>query len=398
MKLFWPQNVTFEQAMTSFQQRPLRAPFDKEILDFVQSLSKRFVKMRHFPEIVALGYWLRKSNMQLLHDEWIKQNEHGIVRARGTVFHIAPSNVDTIFVYSWLLSLLAGNRNLIRISTKDQQGIHTLLQVIVEELALAQFENIAQSTMICTYGHEEKMTEWLSLNCHTRVIWGGDETIKAIRNIPLLPLANELTFPDRFSLAVLSAEAILNVDSLHVLAEQFYNDVFWFDQMGCSSPRLVVWVGTTQQIAEAAALFWKSLENIILQKKYQSEAAVQVLKYTTALWLATEEQVSQVYTNRYFSRVKLTQVDESVREKHCGGGLFLEYEAANLLDIAPLVTDKDQTLTYFGFTHEELRQLVQCVASRGLDRIVPVGQGLNFHHIWDGQNFLRSFTRIVTVT
>ncbi len=148
------------------------------------------------------------------------------------MFHIAPSNVDTIFVYSWMLSLLAGNRNIIRISSKEQKGLNVLLQIIIEELTRPEFQKIAQQTIICTYGHEENATAVLSSACQTRVIWGGDVTISAIRSVPLAPLANELTFPDRFSLAVLNSEIIskLNEKELDNLVEQFYNDVFWFDQ------------------------------------------------------------------------------------------------------------------------------------------------------------------------
>ncbi|MFC6804089.1 acyl-CoA reductase [Deinococcus caeni] len=38
---------------------------------------------------------------------------------RGLVFHVPPANVDTIFIYSWLMSVLAGNRNVIRLSSRE---------------------------------------------------------------------------------------------------------------------------------------------------------------------------------------------------------------------------------------------------------------------------------------
>ena len=38
---------------------------------------------------------------------------------RGLVFHVPPANVDTIFVYSWALSALAGNPNVVRISSRS---------------------------------------------------------------------------------------------------------------------------------------------------------------------------------------------------------------------------------------------------------------------------------------
>lgn len=389
MKLFWPANGQFEEALQRLQHAQLNRPFDKEVVDFTQSLSKRFVRMRQFPEIVALGYWLRKANIKQMQARFEKNNELKVIRARGISFHIAPSNVDTIFVYSWMLSLLAGNKNVIRLSSKSE--VNEVLQVILEELP--RFEEVAAQTMICTYGHEENVTARLSQVCHTRVVWGGDTTINAIRQIPLAPLANELVFPDRFSLAVLNAERVneLDEEQLDVLLEKFYNDVFWFDQMACSSPRLVGWVG------KAPKHFWAQFEQKVIAKQYELLAATQVLKYTTSLQLATEGYVNTIEHATYFSRIQLDDVPANVREQHCGGGLFYEYEVKELAELANIIIDKDQTLVYFGFEKTELMELVDHISTRGIDRIVPIGQALNFDGVWDGQNFLVSFTREISI-
>lgn len=389
MKLFWPKVGEFEQVLQAVQAQKTNAPFSEEVLTFTQSLSKRLLKLRHLPEVVALGYWLRKANIKSMQQLFEAENSGKIVRARGLVFHIAPSNVDTIFVYSWMLSLLAGNKNVIRISSKAE--VNELLQVVLEEIA--QCEAIAKTTIICTYSHEEQVTALLSKACHTRVIWGGDETIQAIRQIPLAPLANELAFADRFSLAVLSSERVQMLDeaALDKLLEQFYNDVFWFDQMACSSPRLVVWQG--QSVPE----FWTKFEQKVQQKQYELMAATQVLKYTTSLQLAASEYVQAVEPATYFLRVQLQDVPIGVREQHCGGGLFYEYEVESLSDVARIVSDKDQTLAYYGFDRNELVELVASIQTRGLDRIVPIGQALDFNGVWDGQSFLTSFTREVVM-
>lgn len=396
MNLFWPENIAFESAMEQLSFYKPNKPFDQEVVAFTQALSKRFLRIRELPEIVALGYWLRKANIKDMQTTFEQGTARKKVRARGTVFHIAPSNVDTIFVYSWMLSLLAGNRNIIRISSKEQKGLNVLLQIIIEELTRPEFQKIAQQTIICTYGHEENATAVLSSACQTRVIWGGDVTISAIRSVPLAPLANELTFPDRFSLAVLNSEIIskLNEKELDNLVEQFYNDVFWFDQMACSSPRLIVWSGDNQ---DAINKFWTVFAQKIQQKQYELMAATQVLKYTTSLVLATESVVGNLENGLYFSRVKLSDVPADVRERHCGGGLFYEYTVETLEDLAGVLIDKDQTIAYFGFEREELENLVDAITTRGIDRIVPIGKALEFTGVWDGQSFLTSFTREVII-
>ncbi|MGF0468601.1 acyl-CoA reductase [Lysinibacillus sp. fkY74-1] len=389
MKVFWPKNVNFEDALCNLNRKKLYKPFAEETIAFTQKLSKRFVRIRSMPEVVALGYWLRKSNIKQMQEEFERATRGKVVRGRGTAFHIAPSNVDTIFVYSWMLSLLAGNRNIIRISSKTE--INELLQIILEELP--NFISVAEQTLICTYGHNQNATEVLSLACHTRVIWGGDETIKVIRNIPLAPIANELAFPDRFSLAILNSEKVklLDNEALDALLEKFYNDVFWFDQMACSSPRLVVWIG------EKIETFWTEFERKIQKKQHELLAATQVLKYSTSLQLAAENYVEKVVPITNFSRIKLNDVPVDVREKHCGGGVFFEYEVENLIDLEQIIIDKDQTIAYFGFEQPELEELIESISTRGIDRIVPIGQALNFDGVWDGQSFLTSFTREVII-
>ncbi|MGE7945713.1 acyl-CoA reductase [Lysinibacillus sp. NPDC093688] len=396
MKLFWPKNIEFKVAIEQLSSYKPNLPFDQEIMAFTQALSKRFLRMRELPEVVALGYWLRKANVKEMQTAFEQGAVQKIIRARGTVFHIAPSNVDTIFVYSWMLSLLAGNRNVIRISSKEQNGLNVLLHTIIEELARNEFQKIANQTIICTYGHEENITALLSVACQTRVIWGGDETISAIREIPLAPLANELAFPDRFSLAVLNSEVIFKLDEVQLdsLLDQFYNDVFWFDQMACSSPRLITWCGENQQ---AINRFWSAFEHKIQQKQYELMAATQVLKYTTTLMLATESKVENLKNGTYFSRVTLSDVPVDVRERHCGGGLFYEYKVDKLEELADVLIDKDQTIAYFGFKREELESLVEAISTRGIDRIVPIGKALDFNGVWDGQSFLTSFTREVVI-
>lgn len=397
MQLFWPKDKTFTDALADLKETKPFIPFSVDVLAFTQALSKRLVRMRNMPEIVALGFWLRKANITEMKIAWAVENTDKMVKSRGTVFHIAPSNVDTIFVYSWMLSLLAGNRNVIRMSSKEQGN--DLLEAILVELANPLFQKIANQTIICTYGHEENATEILSELCHTRVIWGGDATIQKIRQIPLAPMANELVFPDRFSLAALSGTQVnqLSDENLNKLLEQFYNDVFWFDQMACSSPRLVTWIGERFEIDSAKARFWSSFEKMVQSKKYELMAATQVLKYTTSLWLATESQVNTVQNEQYFSRIQLTNIPSEARERHCGGGLFFEYDLERLADLAQVIIDKDQTLAYFGFSLSDLHIFIDAIETRGIDRIVPIGQALNFDGVWDGQSFLKSFTREVVI-
>lgn len=388
MKMFWPK-MDFMSAYQHLQQQTTDCIFSKSTIEFTTALSKKFLKMKSVPEIVALGFWLRKANIEQMKNQFLQKKDLSIIKARGTVFHIAPSNVDTIFVYSWILSLISGNRNIIRLSTKTE--LNQLLQLIIEELPNHPF--VAERTLICTYEHTEKVTSLISENCHTRVVWGGDQTIRSIREVPLAPLANELVFADRFSLAVLNGEVIEQLEEkvLSELVEKFYNDAFWFNQMACSSPRLIIW------LKRPSPRFWTALEKKIKEKRYELLAATQMIKYTTALELTTYSTVEQVVSNPYITRIEVDAMKDNIKELHCGNGVFYEVTCLQLHEISTYISDKDQTMSYYGLTQSELMSIIEQINTRGIDRIVPVGQALDFDYIWDGQNFLTSFTREVVL-
>ncbi|RKJ31818.1 acyl-CoA reductase, partial [Butyricicoccus sp. 1XD8-22] len=75
MKLFWPKESTFEQALDHLSKISPFPPFDNNVLTFIQSLSKKLVRMRHLPEIVALGYWLRQSHIKEMESIWKEENK-----------------------------------------------------------------------------------------------------------------------------------------------------------------------------------------------------------------------------------------------------------------------------------------------------------------------------------
>lgn len=405
MRLIWSsqtvrkQGDDWKQVLTGFRSQDLLVPFQPEVLQFVQELSQRLIRKREYPQFVALGFWLRKANVARLYESWMARKGEAFVRPRGTVFHIAPSNVDTIFVYSWILSLLAGNRNIIRVSSKELPEKDELLSVLIEVLGEPEYSEVSLRTVILTYEHDDEMTAYLSSLCHTRVIWGGDETVQAIRRIPLSPLANELVFPDRFSFAVIRADAFLHADIelKRDLVHRFYNDVFWFAQMACSSPRILYWIGEEKEVALSQEKFWRLMDEVTEAQQPELAAAWQVQKMATSLFLASAEETGRIIRQTSYTRVSMDGIPEGARERHCGAGLIYECELPDLGKVASMIVDKDQTMSCFGFTKEELADFARQVSGRGIDRIVPIGQALNFDAVWDGQSFLQSFTREVVI-
>ena len=93
---------------------------DDLILSFFSDLSKRILRESFFktePSFFALAFWLRKSNIKRILNENIRTDNFAL-KPLGKVFHLCPWNVDTMFIYSLVLALLGGNKNVVRISAK----------------------------------------------------------------------------------------------------------------------------------------------------------------------------------------------------------------------------------------------------------------------------------------
>lgn len=398
------ENDSIENRISNLVKMQPLEPFESVILEFISELSRRILSnnlYRRYPELIALAFWMRKSHLKNLEEQYLEMRRGRLLVPRGVVLHFAPSNVDSIFIYSWFISLLVGNSNIVRVSQQRGEQINILIDLLSDLLSEENFKVIQDRTAIITYPHNEDITRFLSENCNTRVIWGGDETIKRIRSVPLRANATEMVFADKYSLSAIDARALLELSNteLNQIAQNFYNDAYWFDQMACSSPRLIIWSGVEIEIERAKALFWDTVEQIVSEKQEKLNPSVGMTKLVTGYQYSAKGFFNRLSTNSTQGtyRADLKSLDLPFREIHCGGGFFLESHVENILEMVDFVDIKDQTLSVFGFSEEELRKLVQVVRGRGIDRIVSIGQSLNFDNVWDGYNLFENFSKEITI-
>jgi hypothetical protein len=88
--------------------------------------------------------------------------------------------------------------------------------------------------------------------------------------------------------------------------------------------------------------------------------------------------------------------DESVLHG-CGGGYFYFKKVFNINDVKVFKNPKVQTIAYWGLSNAELNQLKNSSVGEGIDRIVPMGEALNFHYIWDGYNLFDELSKKVFI-
>ncbi|RZU51753.1 acyl-CoA reductase LuxC [Krasilnikovia cinnamomea] len=368
---------------------------DERVVDFLARFARRLLSpavARQHPELGSLGYFLRPAELaravaRMRHDD-------ALVFPRGNVFHVPPANVDTIFVYSWALSALAGNHNVVRISERSAAAA----DVVLEALHATEADPVIGRTQrMVTYGRDDAVTAALSAWCDLRVIWGGDTAVDTIRAHPLRPSARDLTFPDRTSWAVLSVPGWRVADraARRAAVLGFANDAYWFDQAACSSPRTVFLVGPRPD--GVADEFLTLLGEAVAEKGWSVDAAMAVEKRVHAYGLAATGAATGLrHAGNAVTGLTLSGVSAAPR-RWIGAGAFPFAAVESLTDLVPAMTRQDQTVSHFGFTPDELRAFAVALGGRGVDRIVPFGSALTFSAIWDGYDLPREFTRLTTV-
>lgn len=399
MELLLAPESGFESAL---EQPTRHLPFSEPLTKFVAAFSERVLvnhKFRRYPDLVALAFWMRPAHLKQLRERFESETFGRIRIPRGLVFHLAPANVDTLFAYSLLLSLLLGNRNIVRLSRRDNPVQKEILSIFRELLQQREFAGLADHLLVVRYNHDEQITTALSDRCDCRVIWGGDQTVQQISALPLPPTSTEIKFANKWSMALISAEPLLQLDAatLEKLAQAFINDCYWYGQAACSSPRIVFWRGHSEKIGIAQERFWPVVEKLLPDFDHRLSAADFVSKLAVCCEIAASSNCTvSPAANNLLTRVQLSKLSSQYLEQHCSGGMFFEANISNLTEIRPLLQRQIQTLTCFGIDQQELLDLAYSVPE-GIDRIVPIGQALDFNVIWDGYNLFEELTRSITV-
>ena len=78
-------------------------------------------------------------------------------------------------------------------------------------------------------------------------------------------------------------------------------------------------------------------------------------------------------------------------------GTFFQRNIPNINNLKDYITKKCQTISYFGFTKEQLKIFLLNNNFLGIDRIVPIGKALGIDVIWDGHDVVKSLSRVITL-
>ncbi len=376
------------------------APFDPRAVDFLAELSAELLRdpeARRQEAAAAFGFWCRRSRLEAL----ALRHASPMPRlGRGLVFHLAPSNVPALFAYSLAIGLLAGNANLVRLSSRRVEEEGPLLAAIDRVLERPAHADVRGRISLVTYPRDNAITAAYCADCDARVVWGGDATVAAVRAMPMPPHAVELCFPDRWSLAVFSQRAFtaLTAEERSALAHRFYNDTYQMDQNACSSPQLVLWLEDGGDPA-CRALWWEAVAAEAAERYPFGpfQAARKLERLCTCAMTMEHPAVAGVerWQGNLLYVVRLAELAGELPSLAGGFGLFFEGVLSGLEELAPLLPAKAQTLVCGGLDPAETAAALARLGARGVDRVVPLGQALEMDTIWDGKDLIAALSRII---
>ncbi len=373
--------------------------FDVAALAFCAALSRLFLAYEGpGVEVVrALGFWLRPAGLQALQARY-PQARQGI----GRVFHVPPSNVPTLLVYSWLTSVLAGNDNLVRVSAVRATPLeNTLLELIEAVLNAPEHAGLRARNRFLRYGHEDAITRACVAQADAVMVWGSDQTVAQLRERTLAAGRERVTtplflgFPARHSLLVVDGDAMRGSagDDLEArLLERLWRDLHPFDQHSCSSPKAVVLVGD----AATCLPLLQRLRAGIAHKLQQQQRSVEdwaTLSVEQAVYLQSllvEAGEALPWWRDRLLTVQLSGLEIGHLQAHPGSFCLLELHCTDYSGLAACVRLPLQTVTFWPATEAVGARIAAVLPAL---RRVPAGQALEFDVVWDGQDLVHALTR-----
>jgi hypothetical protein len=391
---------SLEKWLLDFTNTCPLSPFDRLSFSFIDELSTKLLKSpqyRDYPELVALGFWLRKSNLLKKIGSAIKRKEQ---KSLGLVAHFTPANVDTMFIYSWVASLLVGNLNIVRVASQDSLSKVLLLELINALFAEPKYQDIATRNVFVSYDKLSAASRIICRYADARMMWGGDASVAQIQALPAKPHTRDFCFADKYSVAIVT-DTIMTDDKEN-LAQRLWRDTQAFQQQACSSPRvLYVIQQDTTELALGQALrdlFTRLARNAKVDKGDWSDIGRSNEHFLALQNLAVKQlcrSQNALIGIDLVSAIHLDSLTEQALDLHSGNGLFYVRVVPSLKfainELASCLPEKLQTISLASHDTsitDSIFNLLEEHIQHQQYRVQPLGEALDFSFHWDGYDLL----------
>jgi len=310
---------------------------------------------------------------------------------RGMVCHWVAGNVPLLALFSWAISVVLGNRNVIRLSSRQDDVVSPFLEALQQLSAVGRV--IANGTVVVSFDSDNVNAQRLmSEAADARIAWGGKEAVNSIRGLPAHWECEDIVFGPRVSMAVIDPEAI---DAGGI--RRLVTDVAVFDQMACSSPQSIFVKGRRKsaEFQQFREQFCREFETVA--STYPRHALDFSETYQIGL-----DRARMLLDGAEISRDRSTSwtvavVDRPNDTVQCANR-FVQLVPFDALDeVYPLIPRNVQTVVSLLGT-DNLAEFTEIAAKLGVCRFPRPGEGNNFENPWDGNGLVSRLTRAVMRT
>lgn len=342
--------------------------------------------------------FLRSSNLEhlvareLLHPEaldgFVRVDQRKSLRVvpQGTACHWVAGNVPLLGLFSWALSALVGNLNIVRPSSRGEDFMSPILRLLSRTSAGGQ--ELADDTLVAVFPREDHQShQAMSTAANVRIAWGGQEAVESVMALPSRWDCETIVLGPRMSLAVVDP-VLATTGVLSRLA----SDVAYFDQQACSSPQWVfvksgrgsdLFDGFVESFAEAFAAQARGLG------RHPIDAGE---TYRIELDRARVLLEGGVLRRDHETAWTVAVLDAPDTRVVCANRFVQVIPFADVLDICTLIPANVQTAVTL-LDGGDTERFTEAAVKRGVCRFPRPGEGNHFENPWDGIPLISRLTR-----
>ncbi len=309
---------------------------------------------------------------------------------KGVACHWVAGNVPMLGMFSWALSALVGNVNIVRLSSRQDDLLSPLLRTLagVSEDGL----RMASETTVLRFDRDDITAhQQMSAAADVRIAWGGSEAVETILSLPCSWDCETIVLGPRVSMAVIDPAAV-SPKSLTLLA----TDIAYFDQQACSSPQFVfVRRRDDGRFDETVRALATALD--VQARRYPRHALDFGETYRIALDRSRVALSGGQLRTDTGTQWTVATVERPVPDVRCVNRFVQVVPYDHLAAVLPLIPRNVQSVIVSLDAADEV-EFTDAAALRGVCRFPRPGQGNFFESPWDGVPIASRLVRWVTRT
>lgn len=350
------------------------------LVAFLRPEHLRELLARELPQVEVLERFTRVSERKSLR-----------VLPRGLVCHWIAGNVPLLGMFSWAVSALLGNTNLLRLSGRQDDFLTPLLRILAEVGPAGR--EMAEETALVYFARDNAAAQHdLSRQADVRIAWGGAEAIEAIRSLPASWDTDDVAMGPRMSLAVVDPARVTPA-----ALERLAIDAVYFDQLACSSPQWVFVKGASDApavnefVARFAQTFGRQAGANPRHRLDFSET-YQIHLDRTRLLLSGHQVEHDAATQWTVAVVESPQ-----RQVVCANRVVQVIPFEDWDPVLAAIPGNVQTVIT-ALEAADFAEFTEAASHRGACRFPQPGEGNHFEVPWDGIPLVARLTRWVLRT